>query len=86
MQAYQDIARRLKLPGSEDPQIDTCHLVSNWLDEADGDRWLVIVDNADDASLFLHNTVIKNVWSGGEDRPTEGRGAGSLPPDWGRLE
>ena len=25
-------------------------------------------------------------WSGGEDGPTEGRGAGSLPPGWGRLE
>ena len=25
-------------------------------------------------------------WNGGEDGPTEGRGAGSLPPGWGRLE
>jgi hypothetical protein len=25
-------------------------------------------------------------WSGGEDGPMEGRGAGSLPPGWGRLE
>jgi hypothetical protein len=25
-------------------------------------------------------------WKGGEDGPTEGRGAGSLPPGWGRLE
>jgi hypothetical protein len=25
-------------------------------------------------------------WSGGEDGSTEGWGAGSLPPGWGRLE
>jgi hypothetical protein len=25
-------------------------------------------------------------WSGGRDGPTEGRGAGSLPPGWGWLE
>ena len=59
VQAYQDIARRLKLPRSEDPHVDTCQLVSNWLDEADGDEWLMIVDNADDAGLFLHDTVIE---------------------------
>jgi tetratricopeptide (TPR) repeat protein len=59
VQAYQDIARQLKLPGSEDAQLDTCQLVSNWLDEADGGGWLIIVDNADDTGLFLHDTVVE---------------------------
>jgi hypothetical protein len=36
VQAYQDIVWQLKLPGIEDPQVDTCQLVSNWLNEAEG--------------------------------------------------
>jgi tetratricopeptide (TPR) repeat protein len=35
-----------------------CQLVSNWLDNEEVSGWLIIVDNADDAGLFLHGTVI----------------------------
>ena len=52
MQAYHDIARRLKLPICDDPKTDICELVSRWLDEEDG-HWLMIVDNADNADLFF---------------------------------
>ena len=50
-QAYQDIAERLKLPGSEDPAADVCDLVLRWLTEEDT-QWLMIIDNADDPELF----------------------------------
>jgi hypothetical protein len=63
VQAYQNIARRLKLPGSEDPLWDTCQLVSHWLDEPDSGGWLMILDNADDTGLFLHSTVVQDTSS-----------------------
>jgi len=54
VQGYRDISRQLRLPGHEDAQVDTCKLVSDWLDGDDHDaQWLLILDNADDADLFL---------------------------------
>lgn len=60
MQAYQDIARKLRLPGCEDSNIDPCELVSNWLDEDDGSGWLMILDNADSADLFFRSTDLNS--------------------------
>ena len=55
VQGYRDIGRQLRLPGHEDAQVDTCKLVSDWLDRDDHDvQWLLILDNADDADLFSH--------------------------------
>ena len=34
-QAYKDIARKMKLPRVDDPDVDVCELVSNWLSEDD---------------------------------------------------
>jgi hypothetical protein len=30
-QAYRDVARKVQLPGWEDPQVDVCKLVCEWL-------------------------------------------------------
>ena len=51
-QAYQDIARKLKLPGHDNPNIDQSDLVVRWLDE-ENSHWLMILDNADDSSSFF---------------------------------
>ena len=60
-QAFQDIAGQLLLPGYNDPKVDACGLVCRWLDHDEhgdgnggGRHWLMILDNADDANLFLH--------------------------------
>ena len=46
------IADRIKLPRRDDPTANILQLVSNWLcDEANG-RWIMILDNADDLSVF----------------------------------
>ena len=66
LQAFQEIARSLKLPGCDDPRTDPCDLVSQWLKE-DDHCWLMILDNADNAELFFpsadqdgtHATVIQ---------------------------
>jgi len=53
MQACQDVARKLKLPRCEEPDVDPCKLVSEWLDEDHDNGWLMIIDNADNADLFF---------------------------------
>ena len=51
-EAYRGIADRLELPGRDRPGADISQLVCNWLqDEANG-TWLMILDNADDVSVF----------------------------------
>jgi tetratricopeptide (TPR) repeat protein len=52
-QAYRDVARKVQLPGWEDPQVDGCKLVCEWLDEMEDVPWLMILDNADNAANFL---------------------------------
>ncbi len=53
IQAYREFARKLQLPGREDPQVDVCKLVCEWLNETENVPWLMILDNADGAANFL---------------------------------
>jgi hypothetical protein len=42
----------IKLSGCDKPEADILRLVRNWLcDEANG-RWVMVIDNADDPSVF----------------------------------
>jgi nucleoside phosphorylase/Tfp pilus assembly protein PilF len=52
-QAYRDIARKMKLPRVNDPDVDVCELVSDWLNKEDSGQWLMILDNADNPDLFF---------------------------------
>lgn len=52
LQAYREIARGLRLPGHDDPKIDSVDLVLKWLEE-EPHKWLMILDNADNAEHFL---------------------------------
>jgi len=52
-QAYRDIARKVKLPRVDDPDVDLCELVADWLNEDDSGQWLMILDNADNTNLFF---------------------------------
>jgi tetratricopeptide (TPR) repeat protein len=52
-EAYRDIADRLQLPGRSDPKANVLRMVSDWLrDEANG-RWVMVLDNVDDAETFF---------------------------------
>ena len=53
-QAYKDIARRLNLPGWDDPKTNTLQLVSDWLTDEDRPHWFIVLDNADDAGIFFN--------------------------------
>ena len=47
-EGYKDIARKLALPGSDDPAIDTVQLVSRFLSDDLNGPWLLVLDNLDD--------------------------------------
>ncbi|KAI1088713.1 hypothetical protein F5B19DRAFT_496110 [Rostrohypoxylon terebratum] len=51
-EAYQSIAERLRLPRRNDPSVNVLELVRDWLQRDDVGSWLMVLDNADDVSLF----------------------------------
>ncbi|KAF2632274.1 TPR-like protein [Macroventuria anomochaeta] len=55
-EGYLEIAKKTKMDGWNDPKANVMQLVSTWLrNEANG-RWVMVIDSADDASVFLHDT------------------------------
>jgi tetratricopeptide (TPR) repeat protein len=60
-QGYQEIARRLGIPGWEDQKVDTLKLVYEWLSDEYNGEYLLIVDNADDASIFFERGNSKSL-------------------------
>jgi tetratricopeptide (TPR) repeat protein len=54
--AYRNIGLLLHLPEITDDNIDVLQLVKNRLESGNLGHWLMIIDNADDASLLLSNS------------------------------
>ncbi|CAK1368378.1 unnamed protein product [Cercospora beticola] len=52
-QSARDTADLLQLFGREDPNADVLQLLRNWLRDASKGSWLMVLDNADDASFLL---------------------------------
>jgi hypothetical protein len=52
-QGYRNIANKLMLPGREDLKADVLQLVHAWLSDRRNGRWLMILDNVDDDSVFF---------------------------------
>jgi Tfp pilus assembly protein PilF len=51
-QSFREIADQVKVRGRKDPQADVFKLVHNWLRDARNGRWLLVLDNADDATIL----------------------------------
>ncbi|KAF5987527.1 kinesin light chain [Fusarium bulbicola] len=51
-EAYRAMAERMKLPKRDEPRTDILSLVRDWLQNDESGPWLMILDNADDVSLF----------------------------------
>lgn len=51
-QAYKGIAKKLRLPGCNDPETDIFEIVFEWLCDEDHGPWLLVLDNADDIETF----------------------------------
>ena len=52
-QGYRDIADKIPIPGREDPKANILQLVCAWLSDRRNGQWLMILDNADDDSVFF---------------------------------
>ena len=51
-QAYKSIARRCQISGWDRPGVNTLQLVYEWLSDERNGSWLMVIDNADDKSVF----------------------------------
>ncbi|KAH6637140.1 P-loop containing nucleoside triphosphate hydrolase protein [Chaetomium tenue] len=49
---YASIAQECQIPGYDDSEDEQLSLVMTWLQNKDRGRWLMVIDNADDAELF----------------------------------
>ncbi|XP_014560225.1 hypothetical protein COCVIDRAFT_89854, partial [Bipolaris victoriae FI3] len=49
-QSFREIADQVRARGRKDPQADVFKLVYDWLRDAKNGRWLLVLDNADDAA------------------------------------
>jgi tetratricopeptide (TPR) repeat protein len=52
-EAYKRIALECQVPGRDDPKPDLMQLVRNWLESRYECRWLMVIDNVDEASVFF---------------------------------
>jgi len=52
-QSYREITEAAKMPGRDDPKIDTLDLVLRWMKDERNGPWLMIVDNNDDSELLF---------------------------------
>jgi tetratricopeptide (TPR) repeat protein len=43
----------MQLPRRDDPKVNVCGLVFDWLNSESSGCWLLVIDNADDSSIFL---------------------------------
>ena len=51
-ESLHDVADQIRLPGRRDPKADILKLLQTWLADA-SQRWMIVLDNADDAGFLL---------------------------------
>ena len=56
-QDYRDIAAVVNIAVQEDPKADIFKMVHDWLCECEG-KWLIILDNVDDADFLVNARVV----------------------------
>lgn len=57
---FVTLAEQMQIPGNQDPQIDKLKLCYDWLSNDENSSWLMILDNADDATFLLGRDSIKS--------------------------
>lgn len=55
IEGFQKIADTIKMDGWNEPKVNVMRLVRTWLCEKSNGSWVMVVDNADDASVFFDN-------------------------------
>ena len=54
--SYRTIAEMLLLPRRTDPEVNILALVRDWLQKIDGNRFLMVIDNADNVGVYSGDT------------------------------
>ena len=57
--AYREIVRKLKIPGYQSSESDVLRIVKEWLENETSGRWLMVLDNADDAEIMYGSGSIR---------------------------
>ena len=52
LKSYRELARQLKLPGWDNPEINVVKLFDDWLRDPMNGAWFMVVDNVDDETIF----------------------------------
>ncbi|KAK7177543.1 hypothetical protein PSPO01_16409, partial [Paraphaeosphaeria sporulosa] len=69
--SFREIAHQAKVCGRKDRQADVYKLVHNWLRDAKNGRWLLVLDNADDAGVFSARASDSQAEVGGSSALTQ---------------
>jgi tetratricopeptide (TPR) repeat protein len=56
-EGYQRIAGLVKMNGWDNPKLDTLQLVYDWLCNRENGKWTMVVDNADDDTVFFDRST-----------------------------
>ncbi|CZR68085.1 related to kinesin light chain [Phialocephala subalpina] len=73
-QSFREIANCVKISGRQNPQANIFQLVHDWLRDDRKGRWVLILDNVDDAGFLIKDQ------STSQDGHTKGDGGGNLQP------
>jgi tetratricopeptide (TPR) repeat protein len=52
-QSVREVAGRIKVPGRGEPNADILQLFQEWFQDENNGKWLVVLDNVDDAAVLL---------------------------------
>ena len=52
LKSYRELARQLRLPGWDNPEINVVKLFDDWLRDPTNGAWFMVVDNVDDETTF----------------------------------
>ncbi|KUJ24020.1 uncharacterized protein LY89DRAFT_604339, partial [Mollisia scopiformis] len=73
-QSFRDIADRVKIFGRQNPAANIFQLVHNWLCDDRKGKWVLILDNVDDAGFLIRDQ------SGSQDDQKGSNGCGNVRP------
>ncbi|KAG4440291.1 hypothetical protein IFR05_004252 [Cadophora sp. M221] len=68
-QSFRDIANRVKIPGRQSPAANIFQLVHDWLCDKKKGKWVLLLDNVDDAGFLVAPSEHMNSRESGFSRP-----------------
>ena len=73
-ESFREVADHVKIPGRKNPTANIFQLVRDWLCDNEKGKWVLILDNVDDAGFLVEDRRT------GQDGQTSDAGSGNLRP------